>query len=387
MTTTNGTRAILASLDAERVLVGAFANFAATVAAAPRTTSQADPHRLRRHRRADQLRGHAPGRGLRPALQGPGRHPMGNDEAEIVGRALGQGRGRDLVQAAAERAGRGAQPPGPLPEPGPGRPARARARARRPTSTTPPSSTGPITRSSPSSAATPCGSWPFLTRRHSNVAGLRGEPSRPAAATCGRSEFVGRKAGSTMDGHGQAGLALQAPGVHLPVERDLRRDQRLLGLRPARRRAEAEHQGRLVARQRPAARRHGRARLLDHHEPEGLGGVGPRRRVQRPDGRLPGDQGALSGRPALRLRLRLPGREPQGRADRGLALRPGQLARGGRRAAREEGRQAGQEVRQADGRLRRSSPTCSSTRPTARRSIGPSDRRPRHADRARGRST
>jgi 2-phosphosulfolactate phosphatase len=31
MTTTNGTRAILASLDAERVVIGAFANFAATV--------------------------------------------------------------------------------------------------------------------------------------------------------------------------------------------------------------------------------------------------------------------------------------------------------------------------------------------------------------------
>ena len=31
---------------------------------------------------------------------------------------------------------------------------------------------------------------------------------------------------------------------------------------------------------------HGRARLLDHHEPEGLGGQRPRRRVQRPDGGL-----------------------------------------------------------------------------------------------------
>ncbi len=47
-----------------------------------------------------------------------------------------------------------------------------------------------------------------------------------------------------------------------------------------------------------------RPRLLDHHEPEGLGGVRTRRRVQRPDGRLPGDQGALSGRPALCLPLR-----------------------------------------------------------------------------------
>ena len=42
-------------------------------------------------------------------------------------------------------------------------------------------------------------------------------------------------------------------------------------------------------------RRHGRARLLDHHEPEGLGGVGARRRVQRPDGRLPRDARTATG--------------------------------------------------------------------------------------------
>ena len=37
--------------------------------------------------------------------------------------------------------------------------------------------------------------------------------------------------------------------------------------------------------------------------PEGLGGVGACRRVHRPDGRLPGDQGALPGRPDLRASL------------------------------------------------------------------------------------
>ena len=71
--------------------------------------------------------------------------------------------------------------------------------------------------------------------------------------------------------------------------------QRLLGLRPARRRAEAEHQGRLVEGQRPGSRRHGRPRLLDHHEPQGLGGVRPRRRVQRPDGRLPARRKSVTG--------------------------------------------------------------------------------------------
>ena len=44
------------------------------------------------------------------------------------------------------------------------------------------------------------------------------------------------------------GCPVQAARVHLSDQRDLRRHQRLLGLRPAGRRAEAEHQGRLVAR-------------------------------------------------------------------------------------------------------------------------------------------
>ena len=39
------------------------------------------------------------------------------------------------------------------------------------------------------------------------------------------------------------------------------------------------------------------------------------------------DQGTVPRRPALRLRLCLPGGEPQGRADRGLACRSGQLSR------------------------------------------------------------
>ncbi len=39
----------------------------------------------------------------------------------------------------------------------------------------------------------------------------------------------------------------------------------------------------------------GRPRLLDHHEPEGLGGLRPRRRLQRPDGRLPRDASAATG--------------------------------------------------------------------------------------------
>ncbi len=129
------------------------------------------------------------------------------------------------------------------------------------------------------------------------------------------------------------------------------------------------------------ARRHGRARLLDHHEPEGLGGVGPRRRVQRPDGRLQGDQGALPGRPALRLRVRLPEGQRQGRADRSMAGRGRVVARGSRRGAREEGRQAGQEVRQARGTAGRR-PLHADCRRGPRQGHRPLDRRARHAHRA-----
>ena len=89
----------------------------------------------------------------------------------------------------------------------------------------------------------------------------------------------------------------------------------------------------LVARQCPDARRHGRARLFDHHEPAGLGSLGACRRLFRPDGRLPGDQGALPGRSALRLRVYFPGGQPQGGADRSVAGRAGELAGRGSRSS------------------------------------------------------
>ncbi len=46
-------------------------------------------------------------------------------------------------------------------------------------------------------------------------------------------------------------------------------------------------------------RRHGRPGLLDHHEPQGLGGQRARQRLQRPHGRLQGLQGALPRRQGL----------------------------------------------------------------------------------------
>ena len=97
-------------------------------------------------------------------------------------------------------------------------------------------------------------------------------------------------------------LALQAARLHLPVERDLRRHQRGLGLRSARRRAQEQRQAGVVAGDGPGARRHRRARCRDPHAPAGLGDVRPRRLVQRPAGRMPDRPPALPARRAARRR-------------------------------------------------------------------------------------
>ena len=75
-----------------------------------------------------------------------------------------------------------------------------------------------------------------------------------------------------------------------------------MGLRPARRGAQEQRQARLVAGDGPGARRHRRARCGHPHAPAGLGHVGPRRRVQRPDGRMPDRPQALPCRRAARRR-------------------------------------------------------------------------------------
>ena len=72
-----------------------------------------------------------------------------------------------------------------------------------------------------------------------------------------RSRAEGRQA-RYDDGHGQTGFAVQAARLPVSVERNLRRPERLLGLRPARRRAEAQRQGGLVARHGHRPRRPGR---------------------------------------------------------------------------------------------------------------------------------
>ena len=82
-----------------------------------------------------------------------------NDEAEIVAGALANDRGRDRGLAAARRSGTwSSDPAGPLPGRGPGRPARDPSSG----STTDIEAAAELNRfdrSSPSCAATRCGSW------------------------------------------------------------------------------------------------------------------------------------------------------------------------------------------------------------------------------------
>ena len=115
------------------------------------------------------------------------------------------------------------------------------------------------------------------------VVGERTRRSPPAAPArrvlCLRSARNEETRRDRIDGRPRR--ALQAPRLHLPGQRDLRRHQRLLGLRPARRRAQEQPARRVVARhgalpaarsRRPAAE-HRRRRHRHHPAPEGLGGV------------------------------------------------------------------------------------------------------------------
>ena len=90
---------------------------------------------------------------------------------------------------------------------------------------------------------------------------------------------------------------------------------------PARRAAQAQRQGRLVALDGAAPRRHRRPRRRDPHGAEGVGGERPRRHVHRPARRLPQLQGALPRRPAARLG-RVPELRREGHLHRGPQLQP-----------------------------------------------------------------
>ena len=122
-------------------------------------------------------------------------------------------------------------------------------------------------------------------------------------------------------------VALPPPRLRLPDVGHLRRPRLVLRLRPLRRPARAEHQGRVAALDDPGARRHGRARLGRDPQPAGLGRLRPRRRLLRPDGRLPHVQAALPRRPDRASALRqapveAPGRDARVRPDRAARLQP-----------------------------------------------------------------
>ena len=112
----------------------------------------------------------------------------------------------------------------------------------------------------------------------------------------------------------QSGEATR-PG--LPVERDLRRLPFDLGLRAARRAAQAQREGRLVALDGAAPRRRRRPRRRHPHGAQGLGGERPRRDVHRPARRLPQLQGAVPRRPAAGV-----GRVPELRREGHRSPRP-----------------------------------------------------------------
>ena len=107
---------------------------------------------------------------------------------------------------------------------------------------------------------------------------------------------------------------LQAARLRLPLLGDLRRPRLDLRLRPLRRPAQEQRQGRVVAGDAAGARRHRRARLGDPPAPAGLGGLRPPRGLHRPARPVPRQvQAALARGPSARGG-RSRGRRPQRRA-------------------------------------------------------------------------
>ena len=149
-------------------------------------------------------------------------------------------------------------------------------------------------------------------------------PARSAAVIAGVAAMVGYRYGPmTERDHGQDRLALPPARVRLPVLGDLRRPRLDLRLRPLRRADEEPHPLALAAGDGAGARRHRRDRLGGDPQPVGLGGVGPRRRLQRPARRLPHVQAPLPRRPARGRAMRQEAVEAPGRV---LRVRPHRAA-------------------------------------------------------------
>ena len=107
-----------------------------------------------------------------------------------------------------------------------------------------------------------------LKRTASSAFGRRKRPRLPSVVRMGNRRPDGPRR--------QPG---EAARPRVPVERDLRRLPLHVGLRPARRAAQAQREGRLVALDGAAARRHRRPRRRDPHGAQGVGGERPPRRT------------------------------------------------------------------------------------------------------------
>src|SRR5207249_4763072 len=97
--------------------------------------------------------------------------------------------------------------------------------------------------------------------------------------------------------HGKNRQLMQAARVHFSIERDLRRSERPLGLRPAWRRAKAQPEELLVARDGARTRRRRGHGWRNPYAFRSSQGFGTRWRVFRSDGRLFANGEKVSCRP------------------------------------------------------------------------------------------
>ena len=157
-------------------------------------------------------------------------------------------------------------------------------------------------------------------------------------------------------------------GLRVPVGRDLRRLPLDLRLRPHRRAAAAQREGRVVALDGAAARRRGRPRRRHPLAARGLGGLRPPGQLHRPAGRLPGVPVPVAPRQARRPR-HLPELRRQGQLHRGPGLQPD--VQDPRRPGGGRGQRRLPAARDGPGPSSSTSPTCCRPAARSRRSASP----------------
>ena len=121
-------------------------------------------------------------------------------------------------------------------------------------------------------------------------------PSCPTRKPPRRARAPVRPDGAPVRPDGEGGEPVQAPRLHLPVSRDLRRLPFHVRLRPPRGQPAQEREGRLVEGDGAAADRRGRPGRVHPVAPGGMGGIRPFGQLHRPAGRLPSVPSAMAGR-------------------------------------------------------------------------------------------